>query len=418
MLTESSYTVPNPETICSPRVNVVDKHSGGGTTIRTFKRKLKLNKAQQQRIDSWIGACRTVYNLGLEISIAAHRNGHPRPSAYDLQKQITGLRKDIEWIKDAPCVSLQDSMERLNLAYQKFFKDRKGFPKFASKKHYRSITLKRGILIEGGNKIAIPKIGVVGIVKDSPIIGVVKRATVVREVKGYFICVMCEVPNKPIHNSDESQVVGIDMGIAKFLVSSNGEFIVNPSHFKKYERRLRIENRTLARRKNGSNRWKKQAHKLSVLHNTIGNVRREFLHNTSTQIARKYHTVYLEKLNVAGMAKNKNLSKHILDCGWGMFRTMLQYKTNVVLVNPAYTSQTCPACDHVSKENRKSQESFCCIECGYSANADFVGATNILRFGIKRGDARPSSANVNQLDCAFGEKYLKGNCRVRPCSRK
>lgn len=114
----------------------------------------------------------------------------------------------------------------------------------------------------------------------------------------------------------------------------------------------------------------------------------------------------MEKLNVAGMAKNKNLSKHILDCGWGMFRTMLQYKTNVVLVNPAYTSQTCPACDHVSKENRKSQESFCCIECGYSANADFVGATNILRFAIKKGDVRPSSANVNQLDCAFGENVL------------
>jgi putative transposase len=102
------------------------------------------------------------------------------------------------------------------------------------------------------------------------------------------------------------------------------------------------------------------------------------LHKTSTQIAKKYALVYVEDLNIAGMSKNRHLSKHLLDCGWGLFRTMLEYKTNVVKVNPKYTSQTCFCCGAKDAKSRVSQSEFVCTNCGAASHADVNAAKNIM----------------------------------------
>ena len=152
------------------------------------------------------------------------------------------------------------------------------------------------------------------------------------------MCIVCDNGvSKTIQNPDESQVWGIDMGVAYFCVDSNGNLIENPKHHKKYERQLRIEGRSLSRKVRFSNRWKKQAKRLGLLHHKIANVRKDFLHKESTKFAKQYNTVYVEDLKISNMVRNKNLSKHILDCGWGMFRDMLTYKTNVIRVNPHHT---------------------------------------------------------------------------------
>ncbi len=119
-----------------------------------------------------------------------------------------------------------------------------------------------------------------------------------------------------------------------------------------------------------------------MLHHKIGNVRKDFLHKESTRIAKENHTVFTEDLNIRGMSKNKNLSKHILDCGWGMFRTMLEYKTNVVTIDPKFTSQTCNECGTKDSKSRISQAEFACTSCGHISNADINAAKNILSKGI------------------------------------
>lgn len=172
------------------------------------------------------------------------------------------------------------------------------------------------------------------------------------------------------------------MGLSHLYIDSNGKFIENPKHFKKYEIQLRIENRSLSRKKKGSNSWKKQAKRLSRLHNTISNVRKDYLHKESTKIAKQNSIVYLEDLNVSAMSKNKNLSKHILDCGWSAFRTMLEYKTNVIAINPKFTSQTCNECSTIDSKSRLSQSEFVCTKCGHISNADVNAAKNILGKGI------------------------------------
>lgn len=362
--------------------------------IRTYKRKLILTKAQSERIEQWMGVCRMVYNMGLEIRISAWKNRQENIHKYELMKQITEIRKEYDLVKDVCAQSLQDCIDRLEKSYSYFFKGC-GFPKFKSKRKNNSVGFK-SIKVEH-NKIILEKFGVVKMLKDTPILGTPKTAIVIKEPTGYFVCIQCkEVPKKFI---SENQAVGLDMGLSSFCIDSNGNFISNPKHFEKYERRLRIENRSLARKKKGSNSWKKQCKRLSLLHHKIANVRKDFLHKQSTIIAKGYSSVCMEGLNIAGMVKNKNLSKHILDVGWGMFKTMLDYKTNVIKVNPKYTSQTCSACNHVDSNSRLNQSNFTCTNCGYSENADVNAAKNILRKGIALGRERGS------LDCALTLKF-------------
>lgn len=345
----------------------------------TYKRKLILNKAQQSRIDSWIGACRVVYNLGLEIRIAAWKNKQESIHKYELMKQLKTI-KDIDWIADVPNPALENAINRMDSSYQKFFKGG-GFPKWANKRRYNSISFKQNnnIIRVASHTINISKIGVLKFFKDSPIIGNIKTATIKKEPTGYFVCITTDAV-KSIQNQNESQILGIDMGVAVFATDSNGGKIQNPKHFKRYECKLKIENRSLSRKKKGGNSWKRQAKKLALLHHKIGNVRRDFLHKESTRIAKENHTVVLEDLNVAGMVKGR-LSKSILDAGWSTFRSMLEYKTNVIAINPKFTSQTCNDCGVKDYKSRLSQSKFVCTSCGVESNADENAAKNILGLG-------------------------------------
>lgn len=361
----------------------------------TYKRKLILTKEQTARLNSWIGSCRVVYNLGLEIRIAAYKNNQQAVSMYDLQKQLTTI-KDIDWIKDVPAQSLQNAIERLDNAYKKFFSGG-GFPKWANKKHYKSILFKSvGV---DKNEVTLPKIGKLKMFKDAVILGMPKTATIIKEPTGYFVCITTDI-NKNIQNNDENQIVGLDVGVSQLYVSSNGEFVHNPKHFKNYERKLRIANKSLSRKKKLSSNWKKQVNNVAKLHHKIANCRKDFLHKESTNIAKQYHTVILEDLKITNMTKKakpkkdekgnyiKNnaaaksgLNKSILDCGWGMFKTMLEYKTNVLKINPKYTSQTCNECGVKDAKSRVSQSKFKCSNCGHETNADLNASKNIEGLG-------------------------------------
>lgn len=361
----------------------------------TYKRKLILTKAQISRVNSWIGACRVVYNMGLEIRISAYKNKQQSVSCYDLQKQLPTI-KDIDWIKDVPSQSLQNAIERLESAYKKFFAGG-GFPRYSSKKDYNSILMK-SVEVDG-NFATLPKLGKVKMFKDAAMLGTPKTATIIKEPTGYFICVTTDT-NKDIQNNDESQVVGLDVGVSFFCVNSDGEFVQNPKHFRKYERNLRIAAKSLSRKKKRSNRWKKQVMQNARLHHKVSNTRKDFLHKESTKIAKQFHTVIVEDLKINNMTKKakpkkdesgkyvKNnaaaksgLNKSILDCGWGMFRKMLEYKTNVIRVNPKYTSQTCNECGTKGAKSRVSQSKFKCSYCGHETNADENAAKNIKQVG-------------------------------------
>lgn len=350
--------------------------------IKTYKYKLKLSKEQSSLISSWIGASRFVYNIAKETKVEAYKYGISL-SKYDLMKQLVDL-KDVEWIKSVPAQSLQNVIERLDKAYQSFFKGG-GFPKWAKKDEYNSILFKSINKTENG--FSLPKIGEVKVFKDRSPEGELKTATIIKEHNAYFVCVTFECQSKNLYPTNDNQVVGIDMGISYFSVDSNGCFVENPRHTKKYENRLRVKNRSLARKKKGSVGFVNNKSELNVLHHKIANVRKDFLHKLSFQYVKENSLIVCEDLKVKNMIKFGNLSKHISDVSWSNFFSMLSYKSDIyekdfLKINPKYTSQKCNICGHISKENRLTQSNFVCVSCGHQQNADLNAAKNILGDGI------------------------------------
>jgi len=381
--------------------------------IKTYKYKLKLSKDQKDTFNNWIGACRYVYNLANEVKIESYKKGVV-VSKFDLMKQLPDI-KHVDWIKSVPSQSLQNVVERLDSAYQSYFSKIKsgelankkaqyvakrlskgldinnhklanfGKPKWAKKDEYNSIVFKSVRVDEQG--FILPKIGKVKVFKDRMPDKKLKTAIVTKENNEYFICVTFEYQSKNIYPTNENQVVGIDMGVAYFSVDSNGYFIDNPRTTKKYERKLRIKNRSLARKTKDSKRFKKTKRELTNLHKKISDCRKDFLHKESLAYVKQYSLIACEDLKVSNMIKFGNLSKHIADVSWSKFFSMLQYKCSsfekeFIQVNPKYTSMKCNSCGYTSPDNRKTQSKFACVSCGCQQNADVNAAKNILGEGI------------------------------------
>mgnify|MGYP000384952334 CR=1 FL=1 len=200
---------------------------------------------------------------------------------------------------------------------------------------------------------------------------------------------------QPIPNGG---AVGIDMGIARFATLSDGSFYAPLNSFKRHETALRKAQQTMSRKVKFSHNWKKAKARVQKIHARIGNARRDYLHKTSTTISQNHAMVCIEDLQVRNMSKSaagttespgrkvrakSGLNKAILDQGWAEFRRQLDYKLawrggHLIAVPPHNTSRTCPACGHVSADNRRSQAQFACVACGYENHADVVGAINVL----------------------------------------
>ncbi len=387
--------------------------------IKTYTYKIKSDNKFIEKFDKWIGTCRFVYNSAKELKETSYKYGVPL-SNYEIQKQLTDAKKEVSFLKDVHSQTLQSMLDRLDLAYKKYFKELKNGtvknkktqyikkktknggkinyyklnnlckPKWAKKQYYKSIPFKS--IKMGETHFTLPKFGKIKVFKFKQIKGSLKTANLIREADGYYIKIVVDtlIEKKPIQNRDNQSICGIDMGISYFAVTSDGEYFENPNHLFKHLKTLRVENRKLSRMKRGGNNFKKQVNKIQRLYLKVRRSRLDHHHKLSSYMAKTYDFIVAEKLNISNMVRNKNLSKHILDCSWGMFFELLKQKSEVIFVDPKYTSQKCSCCGYINKENRKTQEKFKCIECDYENNADFNASEN-----IKMSGQRHLYANVN-----------------------
>ena len=359
--------------------------------IRTYTYKLYSNKRVETKFNKWLGICRYVYNIAKETKETAHKEG-VRLSGYALSKQLTEAKKEFTWLTEVNAQTLQGVIEQLDGSYQNFFSGRAKYPSWASKKMWKSFGFKqagvkdtnpKGTLRQTGKGFILPKFGEVKVFNNRLIEGSIKTARLVKKADGIYLNVTAEVKDK-VYCSNENQV-GIDMGITYFAVTSDAEFIDNPKFLTKQLKKLRVEYRKLSRKFKKdiavqSNNYYKQAKVVAMLHKNVKDARKDFLHKHSTYFATNYSTVIHEDLDIREMIKSK-FSPRISDIAWGTFFTMLSYKTNVVKVNPAFTSQTCSVCGHVDEDNRRNQHKFKCTACGHTENADYNAAKNILKAG-------------------------------------
>lgn len=351
--------------------------------IISYKYKLKPNKTQSSMMEDWLNVCRLVYNLTLEQKDYAYKTHQRNVSKYESYNQLPELKSEFTFIKSVHSDTLQEVVDRVHKAYDKFFKGG-GFPKFKKKGLYNSFTFKRSFSIQD-NHIKLPKIGKVKFYNSRPINGTMKTATITKELDGWYISITVDV--ETTYEYCDNQAVGVDVGVVNFLTLSDGTVIKSLQFLEPKLKELRKLQRKFARQIKGSNSREKTKRKIAKLYQKISRCRQDFLHKQSTIIANKYSEVYIEDLKVQQMLKtNSTLSRKMLDNGFYSFRLMLDYKlklrSKIFKVVPAYyTSQTCSNCGHTHEDNRKTQSQFTCVSCGHSENADLNASKNILALG-------------------------------------
>jgi putative transposase len=358
--------------------------------LKTFKYKLNPNRKQAQLLSQSLDLCRGLYNMCLE------QKQYQRISRFEQDLQLTQLKAAFPEYREVYSEVLQNVVKTLDKSFQNFFRRLKeggkaGYPRFKGRNRFDSFQFNnRGFKLVG-KYLQVSKIGniKVRLSRELPAGAVVKTCSIKRSVNGWFAVLTFEFEPKPLPKSRKK--IGIDVGVTQFATFSDGTVIPNPRFYQTAQPELRRVQRKVARRKKGSNRRRKAIVLLKKLHEQISNQRADFLHKHSTAVVRKYGTIVVEALNVAGMSRG-NLSKQILDCSWSEWFRQLTYKAaeagrKFVAVDPRYTSQKCPICDFKSRENRRTQANFCCQSCGHEDNADHNGAVNIL------ARSEPSFAN-------------------------
>lgn len=368
---------------------------------QSYKFQLKTNLSQARQMRSFAGACRFVFNQALALQKAKYEAGNKKLSYADLCAELLTLKSSNPWLGESPSQTLQQSLKDLERSYTNFFAKRADFPRFKKKGLSSSFRFPQGCkLDQANNRIFLPKLGWMHYRNSREVLGEVKNVTVSHSCGHWYISVQTEREvSDVIHPS--TSAIGVDMGIAQFATLSDGHVFAAVNSFKQKQKQLARYQRAFSRKVKFSQNWKKQKSKIGKLHQTIANIRKDYLHKTTTIISQNHAMIVIEDLQVKNMSKSASgnlnkpgrhvkaksgLNRSILDQGWFEFRRQIEYKQvwrggDVLAVPPQYTSQRCSCCGTVSKENRQSQAKFACIACGYQANADVNAAMNILAAG-------------------------------------
>lgn len=367
---------------------------------KTYQFRIYPNKKQKEILLNQLEECRWLYNHLLQQRKESWESQQLSISLYSQHKHITELktttRNSLSIIHSQV---LQDVANRIELAYQSFFKRLKnkdinaGYPRFKGQNRYDSMTFKQSGFQLIDNKLKISKVGSIKILQHRPIKGRIKTLNIRKNsINQWYACFSVEQECEALPKTDKS--IGIDVGLESFATYSDGTKIDNPRYFRRAEEQL-----TALQSKYSKHKSKKVKQQLSKLHNKIANKRKDFCHKLSRNIVNEFDTICVEDLNINSMMKNHRMAKSIGDAAWNQFVQFLLYKAEeadrkVIQVNPAYTSQDCSNCGYrVSK--KLSDRIHNCPNCGLSMDRDTNASINILRLGTSR--KQPSAAGSHRL---------------------
>lgn len=368
--------------------------------IKSYKYKLKPTIKQQQQLNMFFGCARFVYNWGLNQKIQAYKQDNKSIGYVELAHQLTELKQQEEtkWLQKCVTVCLQQSLRNLDAAFVRFFREKKGFPKFKSKKKSKdSVKFISSVYFDFENwKVKIPKIGWTKLCKNrifdlsSCKIGTL---TVSKDKCGEYWCTIVVDNLQPKPSKAKivlETAVGVDLGIKDYAILSDGTKYGNPKYLEKYSMKLAHINKVFARSKKGSKNHEKLRMKLARLYRRISYMRSDFTHKLSTDLIRRFDTICLEDLNVVGMLKNHHLANSIQSAAWSEFVRQLEYKAELYGKNIVFigrfepSSKTCSKCGYINSELTLATREWTCPQCGEHHDRDVNAAINIRDFALHK----------------------------------
>lgn len=374
--------------------------------LRGIKVRLYPNKEQQTRLDKVLGCYRFVYNKTLELKKNAYDEDKTNLNLTEISKWFHGtLRKDENyvWLREQNTKVMKQSIRQMLGAYDKFFKQHNGFPKFKSKKDKQSALFPLGA-ISKCNTFNERKITLTQDLKDIKFRcsdlyhkrlqdhkDCVRSATVSRTKSGnYFLSILIDIPQDKLTKfKHTTQCVGIDLGVKDFVITSDGEVFENKHFFKNQEKKIKRLQKQLSRKVKGSNNREKQRIRIAKAFERLTNQKNAYVYLVVNSLLSCYDLVCMEDLNVQGMMKNHKLAKAIQEVGFYKFKQTLIDKAcvngkRVLLVDRFYpSSKTCHKCGYIKKDLTLADREWVCPICGEHLERDVNAAINILIEGLR-----------------------------------
>ena len=367
--------------------------------LKAIKIRIYPSDEQKQFINRQLGCCRVVYNSCLAYRRDKYEKEGISITSSQAINYIVELKKEREWLKEVHSKVLQQSVMDMNSSYKNFFERRCGFPKFKSKKDYEQKCRfpKDAFIGVRGNRIDLIKslkdIHFKCSVRDEKYLNKnqdkVHSLTLTKTKSDqYYLSVLVDKQIEP--KQSVNYVVGIDLGIKDFVITSEGQVFEN-LHFKKSEtNKLKRLQRQLSRKQPNSKNREKTRIKLAKLNQKIRNKKLHYLHQISNQLVSENQIICMEDLNVKGMMKNHNLAESIGEMNFGEFKNLLTYKClqygrQLVFIDRFYpSSKTCHCCGYVNKSLTLSDRQWVCPECNSVIDRDLNAAMNIKDEGLRK----------------------------------
>lgn len=362
------------------------------THQKAYRYRLLPTPEQEGLFRQFAGARRWAYNYALARRIAHYKATGKSLSVTELCAELARLKHQPEtaWLREMDSQALQQAIRDLDKAFGAFFARRAKFPRFRSKKRETPTFRFPQRVALVGDRLSVPKVGLVKLVLHRPFDGVVKSATFKQDATGAWyvtLVVHFELSEVPVPPPAPERVVGVDVGLKDLAVLSDGQRVPAPRHYRRAERKLRRLQRHLSRCERGSKNREKARMKVARQHRRVANQRADHLHKFTSRLMCEHDAVVLEDLNVKGLGRT-NLAKSVHDAGWAMLRFQLTYKArwqrkHLVVIGRFFpSSRLCTACGCINSDLTLADREWAC-GCGVSHDRDLNAARNIRDEGLR-----------------------------------